>query len=486
MINYKLGICYGSIALFNTMLHNIFLLYHVEMFVSIYKIDKMSFWIGEVVFLVWNSVNDPLFGWLSDRKYLSSDNKVEHCDVVLQRIDALRCHGPLFAIAFLAIWVAWVAPSIQFVICLCLYDGFLTMIDLHHSALLADISVSADTRTRLNAYCSVFSAFGSISVFVSYAIWNHKDLYTFQVFCFCLTAISMCGFLIASKILKEVYLKHQAPVSSPEKREDFGNTSLSVSEKDSLMKFVKELSGHRNFVWFSIMNIVQVFHCHFNSNFFPLFLDSLLGSSNSANLGAYILGISFILPHINNLYLLSLCRKYGVYRVVHWLFWFKLWLSLAMLIIGPNSIVLLSLFIASNRVFTEGTCKLLTLVVSDLVDEDYVVHCRRQAISALMFGSAALLSKPGQTLAPLIGTWLLSVHTGHDVFESGALSGTMHHSAKDSASAEAYKQGVFLLLVYIPIVCGVVQLLVWSQFTLHGKRLNWVKKLRSGPGYERV
>ena len=62
--------------------------------------------------------------------------------------------------------------------------------------------------------------------------------------------------------------------------------------------------------------------------------------------------------------------------------------------------------------FTEGTCKLLNLVISDLVDEDYVLHDRKQAVSALMFGTAAFLSKPGQTLAPLIGTWLLAVQTG--------------------------------------------------------------------------
>jgi hypothetical protein len=41
-------ISYGSIALFWSILHNVFLLYYVEMFVSVYKIDKTSFWIGEV------------------------------------------------------------------------------------------------------------------------------------------------------------------------------------------------------------------------------------------------------------------------------------------------------------------------------------------------------------------------------------------------------------------------------------------------------
>ena len=68
----------------------------------------------------------------------------------------------------------------------------------------------------------------------------------------------------------------------------------------------------------------------------------------------------------------------------------------------------------SNRVFTEGTCKLLKLVISDLVDEDFVVNRRQQAASALLFGMVNLLTKPGQTFAPLIGTWLLCVYTGTD------------------------------------------------------------------------
>lgn len=69
---------------------------------------------------------------------------------------------------------------------------------------------------------------------------------------------------------------------------------------------------------------------------------------------------------------------------------------------------------SSNRVFTEGTCKLLKLVISDLVDEDFVINRRQQAASALLFGMVALLTKPGQTFAPLIGTWLLCVYTGRN------------------------------------------------------------------------
>lgn len=78
---------------------------------------------------------------------------------------------------------------------------------------------------------------------------------------------------------------------------------------------------------------------------------------------------------------------------------------------------------SSNRVFTEGTCKLLKLVISDLVDEDFVINRRQQAASALLFGMVALLTKPGQTFAPLIGTWLLCVYTGR---HRNAQNGHLH------------------------------------------------------------
>lgn len=206
-VQIPVDIAYGSLALFTTVLHNIFLLFHVDMFVSVYKIDKTSFWVGEIVFLIWNSLNDPLFGWISDRKYLSSSVGKDHtkANIILKRVSALGWTGPLFAISFLSFWVPWTYPSVQFVICLCLYDGFLTMVDLHHSALLADIAVSADRRTKLNSKASLFSVIGTASVFFSYAVWNKENLSSFRTFCLILSLISLLGFWGMTTLLKGIF-----------------------------------------------------------------------------------------------------------------------------------------------------------------------------------------------------------------------------------------------------------------------------------------
>ncbi|KFO32319.1 transmembrane protein 180 isoform X1 [Fukomys damarensis] len=487
------AVIYGSLALFTSSLHNVFLLYYVDTFVSVYKINRTAFWVGETVFLLWNSLNDPLFGWLSDRQFLSSQPRagagLSSRAVVLTRVQALGRHGPLLALSFLAFWVPWAPAGLQFLLCLCLYDGFLTLVDLHHQALLADLAISAHDRTHLNFYCSLFSAAGSLSVFASYAFWNKENFSSFRTFCVALAAGSVLGFLGATQLLQRRVEAARRGSGCAALAGDGGlcREELLVHGEEAgsitLGQYLRQLARHQNFLWFVGMDLVQVFHCHFNSNFFPLFLEHLLSDRISLSAGSFLLGISYVAPHLNNLYFLPLCRRWGVYVVVRGLFLLKLSLSLLMLVAGPDHRGLLCFFIASNRVFTEGTCKLLTLVVTDLVDEDLVLNHRRQAASALLFGMVALVTKPGQTFAPLLGTWLLCFYTGHDLFQQPPVTpvGSAHPQPEPPVPAPAQaplRQGCFYLLVLVPITCALLQLLTWSRFTLHGQRLRTVKAQR--------
>lgn len=43
----------------------------MDAFLSVHKISSEMFYFGQAIFLVWNSVNDPIIGWLSDRAYLT-------------------------------------------------------------------------------------------------------------------------------------------------------------------------------------------------------------------------------------------------------------------------------------------------------------------------------------------------------------------------------------------------------------------------------
>lgn len=139
--------------------------------------------------------------------YRRSGPQISSPEVVLKRLAALSRNGPLFALSFLAFWVSWARPGLQFLVCLCLYDGFLTVVDLNHNALLADLAVSANDRTRLNFHCSLFSALGSLSVFLSYSVWDKEDFHSFRLFCVTLAAVSALGFAAVSRLLTSRFEK---------------------------------------------------------------------------------------------------------------------------------------------------------------------------------------------------------------------------------------------------------------------------------------
>jgi Na+/melibiose symporter-like transporter len=109
----------------------------------------------------------------------------------------------------------------------------------------------------------------------------------------------------------------------------------------------------------------------------------------------------------------------------------------------------------SNRMFTEGICKLFDLIITDMIDEDQFIHQRISPLPTLIFGTMTFLSKPGQTLAPIISSRLFY-------------------------SLDNQRKNLFYYLVMIPILCSLCQIILWRKFTLHSQRLKSIRlKLKS-------
>lgn len=144
---------YSLLIFFKSSLHYIHLVYYVQIFVSVYRIDVCSFWFGQSIFLVWNTFNDPFFGWLSDRYLLS----------LSRRLNFLSICAPLFSLSSLLFWFPWTDShlsllGVQLTISLCLYDTFLTALDLNYSALL--IEIADHQRERLSSASTIGHALG--------------------------------------------------------------------------------------------------------------------------------------------------------------------------------------------------------------------------------------------------------------------------------------------------------------------------------------
>jgi hypothetical protein len=169
------------------------------------------------------------------------------------------------------------APAwLQFILSLCLYDSFLTLVELNQQArallagsaaahtpaydnvagaqaLLADMTLLLHERTEMNSAASVMSVFGSASVFVSY--WARGSLPAFRLFVLVIALISAAGFTVAAAGLRRLIDPHPAPepvhAALERKPREPLTTPITVAQ------YASQMVKHSNFVWFSCMNVVQ-------------------------------------------------------------------------------------------------------------------------------------------------------------------------------------------------------------------------------------
>lgn len=109
----------------------------------------------------------------------------------------IKYGGVLWAITFLLPWWPWSSGqgmlAVQFCVCLCAYDTFLTYVLLVHCALFADITTSNMERNRLNLGRTVAGIAGSSVAALSYFMWDKENLNMFRSFNVLVAMIAGCG-----------------------------------------------------------------------------------------------------------------------------------------------------------------------------------------------------------------------------------------------------------------------------------------------------
>ena len=88
------------------MLNNVFVSYYLEMFTEIARISTGWFFVGQVVFCVWNCTNDVLFGWMSDSALqpLRSASGWGSTRGLSRRLRAIEIGGPIWVLAFVCVF----------------------------------------------------------------------------------------------------------------------------------------------------------------------------------------------------------------------------------------------------------------------------------------------------------------------------------------------------------------------------------------------
>ncbi|VDN23797.1 unnamed protein product [Gongylonema pulchrum] len=200
MVSVNVALCSGQFAM--SVLQTFFMFYYVKVYLNIFKIDEFWFAITQGLFIVWNALNDPIFGYAQD-----TSSTWFHC-----RTKVISFFGPFLAASFLLLWFPWGSANqsfsyiigLQLLIGLFMYDAFYSCINVAWSALFAEATFSRFERISAVKY-SQFAVLLSVNIvpLTEKITGGLNDFFAFQCISIAVAVLAVVCFKVTGS------LKHQ-------------------------------------------------------------------------------------------------------------------------------------------------------------------------------------------------------------------------------------------------------------------------------------
>ncbi|XP_061606504.1 transmembrane protein 180-like [Phyllopteryx taeniolatus] len=441
------ALAYAMTTLGSTMINSIFSFYYVKLFINEYQISEGAFHRSQLVYMLWNAINDPLFGYLQD------NSKAACC---AQRRLSILYGAPLYALAFLIAWFPWrlYAPGdwlsgVHLTVALCAFDGLLTFVLLAQCALFAEISGHHRSRLRLVKYSQVASLLGSSSVlFCGLLSKNMEDFAAFQGFTVTVAVLS-CGCMLYTGLRSRSQFDDKA---SEESRD-------SECPPATVKTLTWQILINGDFRHFVLMNFFQVFMLAFFSNFTLIFAEHLIPSEVLSSLARSVMyGAGFICPQLLVLSCDRLLHSLGYYRMILYTFYLEVFMGALMLALGPQNYRILALFLTLSMVLVQATFSLFSLPLADIIDTDMQKYKRSSPLSSMVFGTNALFTKPAQSLAPMLVINILNQFGYEQLKDAGR--------DINPRELESLHSVMFYMVCAVPMCVAAVQVLAWRPFSI--------------------
>jgi len=354
------------------------LLYFYQVYLGL---DAWLIAVAVGIYAIWNAINDPLFGYISDSKSYKKMGR---------RIPYMRFTTPLLAIGFILVWfvpITWGNFSIflWMLVSMLIYDTAYTIIFLMQSALLPEITESDSERGDFQKYHSIFTLLGMIIGFVVPDMLRPK---TGQVNLLPLyIGVIIVGILGSILIVIPTYRFKERP--------EFTQIDKPVGLVDSVKLTFKSKS-------------FLIVAC---ANFMSIFMQSIL-LGLMFYLGDYVLGVStillvlaLILGLIIGVFTTNvLAGKLGVAKANQTLLIIAACFLMAIPFV-PDIFIFVCLFFAGFGL--SGPMVLTNVLFAQVADEDETKSGVRR--EAMFFGTNALITKPAQSLAIALAAVLLQL-----------------------------------------------------------------------------
>lgn len=422
----------ASCAMLNTFIVSIGLTYY---FTTYRGMDAGLAAIAWLLFAIWNAVNDPLFGYISDRTKSGLG----------RRIPYIRYGAPIIGLSFILSWINFGGVNasqtvmfIQMVLLLFIFDSLYTAIATSIYVMPYEMAISNKARSGIFIWKLVFSVF---PLAVPLVLWGFikpepgTDSISFQVI------MTVFGILMAALIFASTFFYKEMHFQQDEKQMPF-------------LKSLKECFSNRAFIVFEVISFTIIYV----QTSLMLGLNYYLSEFSVPAIAVYsALGVGIVGGVI---LFVKMRERWGVKGCM--LIMAAVFSAGCFLILGfGRELIPTVIGSFSFGIGFAGGMYLIPLMNGDVIDMDeHRTSLRREGMYA---GVNSFITKPAISIANSAFLWFLSLY-GYDF---AGLAGTQN------ARAET---GILMGWVFIPGILLAVSFVSLFLYPLTGKAWDEIKE----------
>nr|CAD2183274.1 unnamed protein product [Meloidogyne enterolobii] len=419
--SYVLAIFLGNFGL--GLLHTAFNFYYVKVFLNIFQVNEYWFNLAQLLFLIWNAINDPLFGC---RRNMDAESCKDFyifwtffCHLFLDYLVSLgNKDSPPYV------------EGLHLIVSLFFYDAFFSCIGVAWSALYSDTTRDHRKRVKgikfaqLASLCSV-----NVITIIEKVSGSLEKFEIFQYVCVTLATISLCCLFLTGWLANT---QHDIKTDVNENlmdKDELGEDESKLNEWSwkriyglTMQVFVlKRLPVCCIYKFCTYVQVKTTAHMNFASIATDILIPQSILPKGSLQLSAFFAACTLV-PQVLVILNDKLLLRSGAYLV----YFYGIIASIcsAILYIFSSNPYVVLLFMLVDSITVHSTSPLFNILLSEVIEEDKIRYSRKNPISSLIFSLNALIVKPAISIAPVIIVFLLN-RNGYALYQKEQIRSVM-------------------------------------------------------------
>ncbi len=412
---------------------------------TIVGINVILIFIAFVIWSVWNALNDPILGSLSDRTHTRWGRRIPWimASIIPLGVIMILLYTPPISLGI----NDQMTNFVYFLMIIIIFEFFYTMFSINQTSLFPEMFIEKDERGKVNVFRQIFIVIGLIAAFILPTLFipdltDKRYLPNYWIF-----SIVACTIIISMGFIFLKWGVHE----KEEFRDDY-------KDMPGFLESLKICVKNKSFLWPAFSLIMVWFVFGMVPVIIPLYGKFVLGIENSIYI-SLMLALAFISAAIFVNVWRIIAQKLGVRKA--WMCSMLIWIitMIPLMFISKGDMILAFLIFFLIGIGFAGALLLRDLMWADVIDEDEIkTGVRREAA---YYGVNALFMRLSTILVFLAISLVFST------------TGWGQYTPNPGADVIF---GLRILMVIFPIIALGIAIFGFYMYPLHGERLEKVKE----------